>query len=182
MLRTLLATLLVTLIPAIATAQSADAPAPKPPPKPIQRSLAVWPDHRYGQTYATNMDIVTLASPTVRQHCSLGKLTDDTITCKSPHHLPPQVFQRGDILALIAPPSHENFINFVEVGAVVAAVLIPSFFVPFGWALTLRILDGFIFYLGWGTAGEYADDNITDHNHDILLYQRPDTTLTVHLR
>jgi hypothetical protein len=128
------------------------------------------------------MDIVTVANPNVRQHCHLRELTTDTITCKAARHHAEAVFNRLDVLAFIAPPSHANLIGFLEVGAIVGAVLAASFFVPFGWAITIRVVAGFLFYGGWAGVGDIADHSMSDHNHDILLYQRPNTLLTIHLR
>jgi hypothetical protein len=61
--------------------------------------------------------------------------------------------------------------------AVSAASLAGSFFVPIeAVAITLRVVSGYSFLVpAW-------DNGPFDHNDDVLLYQRVDTSLSVTLR
>jgi hypothetical protein len=62
--------------------------------------------------------------------------------------------------------------------ALLAVSLVGSFFVPLGWSITLRIFAG-LSLCAFGAMGIGMDEG--DHNNDILLYQRPNTPLTLHL-
>jgi hypothetical protein len=46
-------------------------------------------------------------------------------------------------------------------------------------------VGGFFFFVGWAANGAFYDAGASigyhDHGNDILLYQRPDTPLTIHL-
>jgi hypothetical protein len=92
---------LIATIPALVTAQATTTLQPKQ--SSPQHSITNWPDPLYGASYGGHIDIVTFASPGVRQRCHVRELTADSISCRAVHHQPPIVFQRSDILALLFP-------------------------------------------------------------------------------
>lgn len=88
------------------------------------------------------------------------------------------VYERNDVAAIIAPAVHEGRQWAIIEFAIGAANIAGSFFVPIeAVAITLRVFSGIWI---WCSAWDATDNN--DHNGDILLYQRPDTPLTVQLR
>jgi hypothetical protein len=185
--RTLLIAILLYATTLTAFAQTAGVPPKSPLPQPTpHQSIADWPAPAPSEKLPqSNLDIVTIDQPTIRQRCRVREIQHDTITCHAAHHRPDFVYRREAILALIAPPSHENLIGIATAAGLVAATLAASFFVPFAWSLTLRIIAGFLFFAGWAANGVVQDDlaaiGYHDHNNDILLYQRPNTPLTLHL-
>jgi hypothetical protein len=56
--------------------------------------------------------------------------------------------------------------------------LAASFFVPLPFSITLRVFS-FLFFCAFGAMGIGAAG---DRDNDILLYQRPNTPLTIQLR
>jgi hypothetical protein len=188
MLRCLLAVLLIVTITDTATAQSSDTPITSPPQKSIShRTTSDWPESAPAEQlpYRT-LDIVTISQPTLRQHCKVHEVKADSITCHNRRHQADAIYLRDDILALVEPPAHENLIGFMMAAGIVGAALAASFFVPFAWSVTLRIISGFCFFGGWAASGVAHDQlaalGYSDHFNDILLYQRPGTTLAIHLR
>jgi hypothetical protein len=188
MLRPLLISLLIYSTALTATAQSTGGPSTASPSSRMRyRAISDWPDPAPSNKLPQNaIDIVTINQPTIRQHCHVHEVKADTITCRALHHRAYAVYQRDDILALIEPPAHQNLIGFAGVAVIVGATLAGSFFVPFAWCIALRVLSGIFFVVGWAANGETYDSLASvgyhDHNHDILLYQRPNTPLTIHLR
>jgi len=124
------------------------------------------------------LQVVTLSQPGVRHSCHLRSLTDDAITCRPNLSHKTTTYQRDDVAAVIDPPDHSDRNTMLIPLALTAASLAGSFFVPLGWAITLRIFSGLFLCadgaMGIGAAG--------DHDNDVLLYQRPNTPLTVTLR
>jgi hypothetical protein len=153
-----------------ALAQSSQTP---PPPRPISE----WPTFTANLPANHSINIITLARPNHRQTCRVNDLAPDIILCGSAQK--PTTYQREDIAAIIDPPDHtERNIMLIPVALLVAS-LAASFFVPLVWSITLRIFSG-LCLAAYGATGDGAQG--TDHNHDILLYQRPNTPLTVKLR
>jgi hypothetical protein len=181
MLRSLLALFLIAMIPALATAQAAPTPQPAPTPMPTpqqsspQRAITDWPNPHFH--YGRHLDIVTLAAPTVRQSCRVRKLTADTITCVAPFYRAKTVFQRTDILALIQPPSFDNLSGGLTAGAIIPVAVLSFVFLPDGWILGLCLIAAGLFAL----YSKIAYHEPGDHLHDILLYQRLGTTLSIPL-
>ncbi len=188
MLRPLLISLLIYSTALTATAQFIDTPAiPPASPRVTDRAISDWPDPTPAEKLPQSaIDIVTMKQPTIRHRCHVHEIKVDSITCRASHHRADVVYQRDDILALIDPPAHENLIGFAEAVGIFGATLAASFFVPFAWCITLRVLSGFFFFGGWAAWGEEYDSLASvgyhDHNHDIVLYQRPNNPLTIHLR
>ncbi len=185
MLRTFLIALLIyaTTLTAFAQ-QTGTSPTPRRSITPI--STAGWPAPAPAEKLPqSTLDIVTIDQPKLRQHCRVHEIKADAITCTAKHHRAETTFQREEILAIIEPPAHENLIGFAEAAGLVAAIIAASFFVPFAWSLTLRLVGGFFFFVGWAANGAFYDAGASigyhDHGNDILLYQRPDTPLTIHL-
>ena len=186
MLRSLFISLLIYATALTATAQSIDHAATASTQRKTHRTTFDWPDPAPAEKLPQSaIDILTIDQPTMRKHCHVREIKADTITCRAHHHRADTVYQRDSILALIEPPAHENLIGFLEAVGIVGATLAASFFVPFAWCITLRVLSGFFFLAGWAGWGEAYDSlaavGYADHNHDILLYQRPNTPLTVTL-
>jgi len=182
--RTFLIILLLYATTLTASAQATDAPTPRRPITPI--STAEWPASDPAERLPqSTLDIVTLDQPKLRQHCRVHEIKADAIVCTAKHHRADTTFQREEILAIIEPPAHENLTGCAEAAGLVAATIAASFFVPFAWSLTLRIVGGFFLFAGWAANGMVYDSKASigyhDHAHDILLYQRPNTPLTIHL-
>jgi hypothetical protein len=134
----------------------------------------------------STLDIFTLDKPTLRRQCHVHEIKADTVACRADHHRADVIYDRDNILTLIEPPAHKNLLGIVEFAGIVGGTLAASFFVPFAWCIALRALSGFFFLAGWAANGLAHDDLASlgyhDHNHDILLYQRPNTPLTITLR
>jgi len=185
MLRTVLIALLIyaTTLTAFAQ-QTRTAPTPRRSIAPI--STAEWPEPAPSEKLPqSNLDIITLDKPKFRQHCQVHEIKAGVITCIAKHHRADTAYQRDEVLAIIAPPAYENLIDGATAVALLGGSLAASFFVPFAWSLTLRIISSLFFYPCWGAFGEAYDGRIYsgyhDHIRDILIYQRPDTPLTIHL-
>jgi len=184
MLRTTLTAILIYCVTLSATAQSNDDPPPLPAP---HREVSEWPDPApAGKLPYFTLDIISITHPTTRQHCKVREVKVDSVICSNHHHQPDTIYHREDILALIEPPAFENLFGVLEFSAVVAASLAASFFVPFAWSLTLRLISGFFFFGGWAANGLAHDQlaalGYSDHRHDILLYQHPNISLAIQLR
>jgi hypothetical protein len=176
LLRTLLIASLTYCITLTAFAQQPGT-APAPQGLVSQDTTSIWPHERWSLPNPNEVIVVTLARPGIRQRCRVPELTLDTLTCESPHHRASTIYQREDIAALIAPPSHqERNIMLIPV-ALMAVSLVGSFFVPLAWSITLRVFSGVCLSV-FGAMGIGATGS--DHN-EILLYQRPNTPLTVKL-
>jgi len=177
MFRCLLTAVLVFATTLTATAQAVDSPAQSTPAAVRPRSVADWPAATRYASQGHKLAIVTIAKPGIRQSCNVGEITEDSIVCRAVHHKK-ITYQRDEIASIIDPPSHsERNIMLIPI-VLLAASLAGSFFVPLAWSITLRIVAGLSLCVfgadGIGAAG-------TDHNNDILIYQRPNTPLTIHL-
>jgi hypothetical protein len=177
MQRSLLTLFLIATIPALATAQATPTTQPQPQPQntPPHRSITDWPNPHFH--YGRHLDIVTLAAPTIRQSCQIRKLTADTVTCVAPFYRAKTVFQRADILAAIQPPSFDNFFGGLTAAAIIPLAILSWVLLPYGGVLALCLIGPGILALYSKIAYHDPSDNL----HDILLYQRPNSTLTVHL-
>jgi hypothetical protein len=174
MLRTLLIASLTYCITLTAFAQQT-GPAPALPQPIAHNTISDWPALQ--GLLPQEINIVILARPGVRQRCHVRELTADSLTCESSHHRPPTTYRREYIAALIAPPSHqERNIMLIPV-ALMGVSLVGSFFVPLAWSITLRVFSGVCFSV-FGAMGIGATGS--DHN-ERLLYQRPNTLLTIKL-
>jgi hypothetical protein len=116
-----------------------------------------------------------VARPGVRQRCSLHEIDEDSLVCLD-RNLKQIVYHQDEIAAIVDPRYHGDR-NATIIGfGVLAALLAGSFFVPLGWSITLRFFAGYtLFALPW------LVDEGTDRDHDRVLYQRPNTPLTIHL-
>ena len=142
------------------------------------QSTSGWPHSQLGNPYSQNIEVLTLQQPGLLHKCHVRSVTADTLTCRRNLSHKTVTYQRDDIAALIDPPNHTDRNAMLIPLALTAASLAGSFFVPLGWAITLRIFSG-LFLLADGAMGIGA---VGDHDNDKLLYQRPNTPLTVTLR
>jgi hypothetical protein len=173
MLRSLLALSLLYCTTATTLAQS--APTPPPPTVPALKSVTDWPSPNRFPAYGHDLQVITVARPGVRQRCSLREIDEDSLVCldRNLNHI---VYHQDEIATVIDPRYHGDRQATIIGFGIFAALLAGSFFVPLGWSITLRFFAGYtLFALPW-----LVDEGI-DHAHDTLLYQRPNTTLTVHL-
>ena len=178
MFRCLLATALLFATTLTATAQSTKAPTQTILAGPRPRTVADWPVATRSASDDHVLAIVTIARPGIRQSCKVDEITEDAIVCRSNHHKK-ITYQRDEIAALIEPPSHhERNIMLVPV-ALMAVSLVGSFFVPLAFSIAMRVFAA-VCFSAFGAMGIGAAAN--DHNNDILIYQSPDTPLTVKLR
>lgn len=124
------------------------------------------------------MDLVTVADPSTRHKCRVHSITAEAVTCGVGFGKKPLVYHRDNVAALILPPTHATrFATIVEL-SMGAAYLAGSFFVPVtALVVTLRVLAGIT---PFAVLSNYFDDD--DHADDQLVYQRPNTPLTIHLR
>ena len=176
MLRPILISLLIYSTTSSAVAQQPDA-APIPSTIILAGTISDWPPSKWSLPH--EVVVVTLTRPGVRQKCEFPDLTADTLTCAASHRHPPTTFKREDVAALIHPRSHEERNIMLIPIALMAASLVASFFVPLAWSITLRVFTGLCFGV-FGAMGIGATGS--DRNSDILLYQRPNTPLTITLR
>jgi hypothetical protein len=133
-----------------------------------------WPASSI-HTYGT-VAVVTVSDPGIRHHCRVHAITIDTLVCGVGFARKPVIYQRDDVAALIEPPSHSSeplvlgCLSIAIAGTVAAAVFLP----PLA-AVAIGIpsmLIGFTFAM-------VTDD---DSHDETLLYQRPNTPLTVTVR
>jgi hypothetical protein len=173
MLRSLLALSLIYCTTATALAQS--SPTPPPTTAPTAKSVTDWPSPNRFPTYSHALQVITLARPGVRQRCDLQVIDTDSITCMDRNwnriH-----YQRDEIAAIVDPRGHGDLLETLLFSGFVIAALTGSFFVPLGWSVFLRCVT--VVYLGVLSS---AASPASGRNHDHLLYQHPNTTLTVHL-
>jgi hypothetical protein len=173
MLRTLLIAPLIYCTTLAALAQQTTTPPS--PVRPANKTPSVWPEARWSLPNPNKVNVVTLTRPGVRQKCKVIDLTEDTLTCASSHHRAPTAYKSEDIAALIDPPNHADRNAQLAIAAVDAVFLAASFFVPLAPSIILRVVTGILFEgLAW------VDED--DRNNESLLYQRPNTPLTIKLR
>jgi len=140
----------------------------------VHAKYSDWPEKITGE-YFSPLEIVTLSQPGVRHRCRASAITTDSLTCGRGRKA--VVYQRSDVAAIIAPPTHSDRHAVISFYAVSAASLAGSFFVPIeAVAITLRVVSGYSFLVPAWDTGPF------DHNDDVLLYQRVDTSLSVTLR
>jgi len=139
-------------------------------------NVSTWPTDR--GSLQGRVDIVTQSDPGTRQRCRVHQLTENSITCGRGIGRKAVTYQRSDVLSIINPPSQQDRFIAWEVGAVSAALIAGSFFVPIEpLVIVMRVIGGFGFYAIALDPGDSAD-----HRNDILVYQQPGTKLSVRLR
>jgi hypothetical protein len=176
MFRCLLTAVLVFATTLTATAQAVESPSQTAPPV-TGPSYAYWPVATRHASNGHKLAIVTIADPGVRQSCSVDEITEDSVVCRASHHNK-TTYQRDEIAAIIDPPYHGSrfepiFLLVVCTGALAGLFLDPYFAVIFGFPMGVAL-----FVLA-------RHDNKRSQryrNNDILIYQRPNTPLTVTLR
>jgi cobalamin biosynthesis protein CobD/CbiB len=112
-------------------------------------------------------------------------VTKDAILCRARFAHKPVVYRKNDVAALILPPSHSERYTFIAGVAFTAVCIVSSFFVPaVPVAIGLRIAAGLppavLLYLLFFT--DKITEDGSDHNDDILLYQKPNVPLQINLR
>ena len=124
------------------------------------------------------VDIVTLSEPGKKHRCLVQDLTEDSVTCHSRMGRKAVSYQRNDVASIIEPPREKYRIltwRFVGVGA---ALIVGSFFVPIEPLVIAMLAVGTYVICIPG----FGDGDPSDHSNDILVYQQPETKLSVRLR
>jgi hypothetical protein len=158
--------LLVTLL----TAASLHAQATNP--RPVPNSVWLRPGNHsdYG-----NVEVITIARPGVRRPCRVHEVTAHSIVCGIGVARKPLVLQSDEVAAVLYPRDHsgEN-IFFICTAAAVAGTIAAAIFLPPLAAVAIGIPS---IWLALSTA------MLTDGDSDAesILYQRPNTPLTLHL-
>lgn len=145
--------------------------------KPDLHPEQKWPTYR---TSGDRIDVVTLAEPTVRHACKIKHFNADSVVCRGIHGAKPATYKRDDVLALIDPPVHAAFWqNFLAI-SLGAGLVAASPFVPVtGIAVLFQVTGGIALF---GGVCDFFDGGWkSDHDDDVVLYQRPETTLAVAL-
>ncbi len=135
-----------------------------------------WPPPGTHADYGT-VEIITLADPGHRHYCRVHAITRDTILCGVGFARKPVLYHRDDVAAIL----ESVFSNFehslaagCEAGAFIAIVAATAILSP--W-LSLAIAASAIPHAIYSTISPHP----TWHAEQIL-YQRPNTPLTVRLR
>jgi hypothetical protein len=122
------------------------------------------------------IEVLTVTAPGILHHCRVHSITTDSITCGVGLARRPVVYQRDNIAALIFAPDHSGEHLFVAcISVVVAGTVVAAIFLPPLAAVAIGIPSIFL-----GLFSVMATDG--DHNDEAILYQRPKTPLTIHLR
>jgi hypothetical protein len=173
-MRPLIPTLLIApVVFLIATSARSQATTKPIVSSPAGSITLPWPkpDHELGK-----VDIVTMADAATRHHCHVQSITPDTITCGSGLVRKKVTYRRDDVAAIIDPPNHAGehlFFGCMTVaiaGTVAAAIFLPA------WAAVVIGVPAIVLAL------ETAMFTDGDSNNDTILYQNPNTNLTLKLR
>jgi hypothetical protein len=172
---------LFTLGAALASAQQAPASS-QTAAIPLHGDAA----HDWPQTVAPfksshgKLYVVTLDHPHHHYTCNLQAIDDAGLTCAAAGLHPARTFARATIAALISPGHHDSVWSYLLIGAVIGAgILTAGAFLAAAStaaAISLYVL-GSVFLMIW-PIGLMGDNDGADQ----LLYQRPNTPLTVTLR
>jgi hypothetical protein len=173
--RPLLTLFLLPLATSVVVAQSTGEAATSMATAPLAQQHSEWPEY---QQQAGTLDLVTITEPAIRNKCRVHTITADSITCGHGMGRKPIVYRRDTVAALINPPDQSSRNAVIYQSIVAAAWIAGSFFVPIApVVILLRVLAGLSPLVSYLT----VIINDIDHPHDILLYQRPNTPLTIHL-
>jgi hypothetical protein len=141
-----------------------------------------WPDPA-GKGRYDPIDVVTVTQPGVRHNCRVSTITDDAILCGR-FARNQVVYQRDEVATLLLRPRHPDRNSLIASLVFTAVCIASSFFVTsVAAAILLRVAAGspyaIFLYLASFTS-EIGEDG-SDHNNDILLYQKSGVPLTVAL-
>jgi hypothetical protein len=161
-----------------ATAQTVDSPNQIPPAATRPRSDTEWPAATRYASDGHKLAIVTAAKPGIRQSCSVEEITEDSIVCRAIHHKK-ITYQRDEIASIIDPPYHGSRFEPIFVTVVAASALAGLFLARYVFGVILGFPIGITLFV---LARDENKRSQRNRNHDILIYQRPNTPLTVRLR
>jgi len=143
-----------------------------------------------GEEYKT-LDVVTLAEPTARQHCHVISTNDESTECKLAFGKT-KIYQRSEMVALIAPPedADKGWKLLKGIGwtgltataqgmAIYGAVVLGSAIPTVGLSVVALVLAPAVIW-ALSQLGEGMFDS--EPSHDKVIYQRSDTSLQVQLR
>jgi hypothetical protein len=117
--------IILTLIIAMLTATTAAAAQQLPiPPAQPESTIAYWPDDL--ATTGESIEIVTLAAPSKRNHCTVATFSSGQITCSRHFHRAPTVYRQQEILAVVEPGHRGKFDRDAAVCALIAGGVITG--------------------------------------------------------
>ena len=140
-----------------------------------------WPQPGTHADYNT-VEIITLANPGHRHYCRVHAITPDTIVCGVGLARKPVSYRRDDVAAILEsvdydPLTHSiehSMVTSFEAGAITAAAIAAAIVAP--W-VSLALAASAITYVIYSAIHPH-----TTWHAEQILYQRPNTPLTVHLR
>ena len=141
-----------------------------------------WPQPGNHADYGT-VEVITLANPGHRNYCRVHAITPDTIVCGVGAARKPVLYHRDEVAAILDPVNHDatsqmlehSLITGCEAGGVIMIVVIAAVIIS-PWA-SLAIAVTAITYAIYSAIHPHT----TWHAEEVL-YQRPNTPLTIHLR
>jgi hypothetical protein len=150
---------------------------------PVAKAHAqtTWPPPGTHADYGT-VEVITLSHPKVRHYCRVHSITADTITCGIGLARKPVLYRRDDVAGLLESANPDPLSQSIQhslvtgcvAGTLTVLVVATAIASP---TVALAILASAIAY------GIYSE--ISPHttwHAEAILYQRPNTPLTVHLR
>lgn len=179
-LRIRLPLVLLTMIvaPSLAAAQDQRSPL-----QASAKQENAWPVNRADAS--SDMLVVTLAKPGVRQHCTVQEISDDALLCERHFGRKAKRFAKDDVLALIRPAVHDSraawpiFLGFFSGGGAIvySAAVIASISTPLlAVAIPVALLGALV-----ACSGAMAFDDNSDWPESVF-YLRPGSQLQFELR
>ena len=140
-----------------------------------------WPQPGTHADYGT-VEVITLANPGIRHYCRVHAITADTIVCGVGAAHKPVLYHRDEVAAILEsvdydPLTHSiqhSMVTAFEAGAITAAAIAAAIVAP--W-VSLALAASAITYVIYSAIHPH-----TTWHAEQILYQRPNTPLTVHLR
>ncbi|MES2390023.1 MAG: hypothetical protein V4555_00170 [Acidobacteriota bacterium] len=164
----------VTLASAQQTTEIANLSTHNSPTADWTRTTATFKNW-HGKLY-----VVTLDHPGHRTTCKLQSIDTTGLTCAASGLHSAHTFAADNIATLITPSYHETFWGYLLIGAVIGAGILTggAFLAAVSTAGAVVVcVFGSLFLLSWPVGLIGADTKDTPES---ILYQRPNTPLTIH--
>jgi hypothetical protein len=140
-----------------------------------------WPQPGTHADYGT-VEVITLSDPGHRHYCRLHAITADTIVCGVGLARKPVLYRRDDVAGLLDSASQNSISDSIAHSLVTASVVGALTVV----AVATAILSPWVSVAILASAVSYGIYSLiwphTAWHNEEILYQRPNTPLTVHLR
>ncbi len=163
----------------LAFAQEA-GPRPLPPSPAPSATAFLIRDLAHG----TQVNVVTIAEPTLRQPCLVGTYLDETIVCTDKSGKPTATWKQSDLVAILKDHQRENHFSLKRFltefgfggGAVAGAAFLAS--VSTVAAIPIAVIGGI--YLMVSTVEAFENMDIVAHER--VVYLNPTQQLQVVLK